>query len=217
MKQETIPQHFDRRALEFGRDYRACDYGCRISYAQRKQAVLGFMSGVEGKRILDIGCGPGILTAPLAQANRLVGIDPSFHMLKLAQPSLLAIQGFGERLPLKDGSFDFVLAIETLQLVKEPGLFVRELARVTNKGGVVIFSSLHKDSWLHHVFSAMKSYRRLHFHSLEDIEEGLNSCGIGQIEIMGLRFPFPLRPVMKPKTGKLSPLASSWIIRGVKQ
>ena len=195
----TLAEYFDRRALDFGKNFRACDYGCRLSFTQRREALLQALGAVSDKRVLDVGCGPGIMTAALAKNNRLVGIDPSLNMLKLAKSDFGVVQAVGESLPFKNASFDFVVAAETLQHVGETKLFLKELVRVTRAGGFVILSALHENSWLHHAFSWKESYRHLHFHSLEAIKNELSSCGIRQIEVAGLCFPFPFNQNLKER------------------
>jgi ubiquinone/menaquinone biosynthesis C-methylase UbiE len=69
-----------------------------------------------GQRALDVGCGPGALTALLVarlSADTVSVIDPSEPFVAAAQarfPNVLVRKGFAEELPFTDGSFDVTLA-----------------------------------------------------------------------------------------------------------
>src|SRR2546427_6510284 len=55
--------------------------------------------------VLDLGCGPGFITARLQGAHLLVGIDSDrLSLLQSIEPSILTIQARAERLPIRSGS-----------------------------------------------------------------------------------------------------------------
>ncbi|MGW2397969.1 methyltransferase domain-containing protein [Kitasatospora sp. NPDC001664] len=102
-----------------------------------------------GQRLLDIGCGPGTITADLARLvgpeGRVVAVDREPQVLAEAAAHA-AEQGLGNivfetadahRLPYADGEFDVVHAHQVLQHVADPVAVLRELRRVTAPGGVV--------------------------------------------------------------------------------
>ncbi|MFJ8042881.1 methyltransferase domain-containing protein [Kitasatospora sp. NPDC096147] len=102
-----------------------------------------------GQRVLDLGCGPGTITADLARlvgpAGRVVAVDREPQVLVEAA-AYAAEQGLGNvtfetadghRLPYADGEFDVVHAHQVLQHVADPVAVLRELRRVTAPGGVV--------------------------------------------------------------------------------
>ncbi|KQV23893.1 MULTISPECIES: methyltransferase domain-containing protein [unclassified Kitasatospora] len=102
-----------------------------------------------GQALLDVGCGPGTITADLAElvgpTGRVVAVDRSAEVLAQAA-EYVAGRGIGNvtferadayRLPYADGEFDVVHAHQVLQHVAEPVLVLRELRRVTAPGGVV--------------------------------------------------------------------------------
>lgn len=94
-------------------------------------------------RFLDLGCGPGMLQAAAARAGRTgIGIDVSMVWLVVAkrliahhggQPVLAA--GFGESLPMADGSVDAVVSLDVIEHVGDPAAYLREIDRVTRTGG----------------------------------------------------------------------------------
>ncbi len=212
MENDLISQHYDRQAVIFGRTPESCDYRCKASFLQRQRAALKFLSSVKGETLLDVGCGPGLLTESIGKENFLVGLDLSSKMLDLAKTSHKPILGAGETLPFRNHSFDRVLAIETLQHVTNPAVFLKELARVTKKGGEVILSALHRDSFLHRFFRPFGGYRGLHFYSLKEVCEMLEKSGFIRKETLFLGFPFPFIWQAAPHHF-FSPLATSWMSR----
>lgn len=89
-------------------------------------------------RALDIGCGDGRLTAELG-ASELTASDVSRVALERARPRLpgarLVELEPDAPLPFDDGSFDIVLAIETVEHVRDLQLFLSEIRRVLGPGG----------------------------------------------------------------------------------
>jgi ubiquinone/menaquinone biosynthesis C-methylase UbiE len=211
-----IAQHYDNQALRFERDIRACNYLCERSFRQRQQTVLKLLGEITGKTILDVGCGPGLFTAPLSSSNALVGLDLSLEMLRFARTSVNPIQGDGERLPFKDESFDIVLAIEALQHVKYPRLFLKELVRVTKSGGQLVVSTLNRHSFLHWAFKRFGRYEGLRFHSLQDICQTLREEAFAHQETNFLGFPFPIVWKSDRINRFLSLFSTSWILLFVK-
>jgi 2-polyprenyl-6-hydroxyphenyl methylase / 3-demethylubiquinone-9 3-methyltransferase len=107
---------------------------------------------LDGIRILDIGCGGGILCEPLARLGaRVVGADPSPDNVKAAAlhaergglaidyrvTAAEALAGAGER-------FDVVLAMEVVEHVADMGLFVRCCADMVRPGGIMIAATLNR-------------------------------------------------------------------------
>jgi SAM-dependent methyltransferase len=93
------------------------------------------------ERVLDVGCGDGIITAEMASRcrGRVIGLDRSYRMLAEARRrGLSVVGGDAQALPLRDGAFDLVLCHMTLLWVEEPGIAVLEMARVIAAGGAVV-------------------------------------------------------------------------------
>lgn len=96
-----------------------------------------------GDRVLDVGCGPGALTARLVD---LVGVDhvqaidpsPSFVAATARRlPGIEARQGVAEDLPYPDGGFDAALAQLVVHFMSDPVGGLRQMARVTRAEGLV--------------------------------------------------------------------------------
>ena len=94
-------------------------------------------------RVLDVGCGPGALTAELARRagpERVTAVDPSEEFvaaLRGRHPGVQVIRASAEDLPFEGGCFDATLAQLVINVIDDPVAGLREMARVTRDGGVV--------------------------------------------------------------------------------
>lgn len=105
---------------------------------------LADLAGVSaGQRVLDVGCGPGALTAELVDRVGPAGvsaIDPSEPFVAAARerhPRVDLHLASAERLPFPDGAFDAALAQLVVHFMSDPGAGVAEMRRVTRRDGVV--------------------------------------------------------------------------------
>lgn len=97
----------------------------------------------SGQKALDIGCGPGALTAELVGrlgAGSVAAIDPSEAFVdecRRRNPGVDVRSGSAELLPYDDGAFDAVLSQLVLHFVAAPETAAAEMRRVLRPGGVV--------------------------------------------------------------------------------
>jgi SAM-dependent methyltransferase len=97
----------------------------------------------EGQRALDVGCGPGALTAQLVQrlgAGAVCAIDPSDSFVAATRARLPGVEvrsAAAEQLPFADDVFDVTLAQLVVHFMADPVAGLAEMARVTRPGGVV--------------------------------------------------------------------------------
>jgi ubiquinone/menaquinone biosynthesis C-methylase UbiE len=112
------------------------------------------LAPLQGRRILDIGCGRGNLLQALAQRGASVaGLDPDEVMLEVAQalvPKAALKQGCAQLLPWGDGSMHAALFLNSLHHVPVPDMLLalEEAARVVGKGGsVIVVESLSEGSF----------------------------------------------------------------------
>jgi len=113
-------------------------------YSSLLAAQLADFAGVQaGQRVLDVGCGPGSLTAELVDrlgASAVAAVDPSPPFVAAArerQPDVDVRQAAAEELPFADGEFDAALAQLVVHFMADPVRGLAEMARVTRAGGVV--------------------------------------------------------------------------------
>jgi trans-aconitate methyltransferase len=128
-------------AFEVGADA----YGRFIGrYSEPLAAEFAALAGVQaGQRALDVGCGPGALTAQLVErlgADAVSAVDPSEHFAAAVQvrlPEVDVRRASAEQLPYPDDSFDLALAQLVVHFMADPVAGLVEMARVTRPGGVV--------------------------------------------------------------------------------
>ena len=106
----------------------------------------------EGKRVLEVGCGTGLVQERVAGfTDDAYGIDLSHGMLRQTRRrGLRAAQATATALPFPDGFFDTVYSFKVLAHVQDIDLALREMARVTRPGGHLMLEFYNRDSlrWL---------------------------------------------------------------------
>lgn len=130
---------------------------CRIGYIREKTIQHFNLDGTsptpfQGLNILDIGCGGGILTEPLARLGGTVtGIDAGEKNIKMAslhaQQSNLTINyktSTPEGLAHDGELFDVITALEIIEHVTDPGQFLNDSVKLLKKNGLIFLSTLNK-------------------------------------------------------------------------
>lgn len=105
--------------------------------------LADFARVAAGQRVLDVGCGPGALTAELVTrlgAAAVSAVDPSETFVSAASerhPGVSVEHAAAEQLPFEDRAFDAALAQLVVHFMVRPVEGLREMARVTRRRGVV--------------------------------------------------------------------------------
>ena len=100
----------------------------------------------DGQRALDVGCGPGALTAVLAGrlgAQNVSAVDPSASFVEAVRTRLPEVEvqrASAEQLPFPNASFDLVLAQLVVHFMSDPVAGIAEMARVARPGATVAAS-----------------------------------------------------------------------------
>jgi 2-polyprenyl-6-hydroxyphenyl methylase/3-demethylubiquinone-9 3-methyltransferase len=120
----------------------------RVRYIERQAA------GLAGKRVVDIGCGGGILAEALAtQGAQVTGIDMAELSLKVARLhlheselevdyQLITAEAFAEQ---HAAQFDIVTCLEMLEHVPDPAAIIGAAARLLKPGGCLVLSTLNRN------------------------------------------------------------------------
>ncbi len=139
MSEET----FDRIAAEY--DESLPPHVVEHYLAKRVELVCSEAPANAYPRLLDVGCGTGVLAARLAaRGYEATGVDPSQGMLDIMaadHPEVEVVRGSGDDLPFPDGSFDVVLTVAALHHIAAPDdvrATLGEMARVTRPGGRIV-------------------------------------------------------------------------------
>jgi SAM-dependent methyltransferase len=113
-------------------------------YSIQLAPQMAELAGVRGgQRVLDVGCGPGSLTAELVSRvgpTAVSAVDPSESFVAAARarnPGTEVLQASAERLPFPDQAFEAALAQLVVHFMADPVAGLTEMARVTRAGGVV--------------------------------------------------------------------------------
>jgi ubiquinone/menaquinone biosynthesis C-methylase UbiE len=136
---------FDERAASYDREYdepTPGGYALRV----RREKVLNLFDQ-QGGRVLDVGCGPGVMAAEIAKRGcKFWGVDPSLNMLEIGRRRFLGnsrvhfLQGEATRLTFPDSSFDAVLCMGVIDAVGDRRRAIREMLRVLRPGGTLLIT-----------------------------------------------------------------------------
>ena len=171
---------------------------------------LGWIEGLAalaGKRVLDVGCGGGILSeAMAARGAKVTGIDLSEKPLKIAQLHLLesglevdyrlvSAEDFSIQ---NEGQFDVVTCMELLEHVPDPASTVAACARLANSGGRVFFSTINRNpkSYLFAVVGAEYLLQMLpkgthdyaRFIKPSELSRWCRDAGLAPLELKGMTY-----------------------------
>jgi len=145
---ERDVQAFDERAVGYEAGWRG---GWHRDIVGRT-ADIALACAHEPPRVLDVGCGTGLLLRLLAsrlpRATELVGVDPAPHMVEVAQAAgagdarIRVHRGVAEELPFADASFDLVVSTTSFDHWADQRAGLRECARVLAPGGWLVLTDL---------------------------------------------------------------------------
>jgi SAM-dependent methyltransferase len=111
--------------------------------------LVKFAQVAKGQRVLDVGCGTGVVAVTAAlRGAKVSGLDLTPKLLerarenaKIAEVDIEFIEGDAEALPYPDGSFDVVLSQFGHMFAPRPAVAVKEMLRVLKSGGRIAFAT----------------------------------------------------------------------------
>jgi ubiquinone/menaquinone biosynthesis C-methylase UbiE len=156
---------FDSLALDYVRERER-----QFSFRSQKRIAIDMLAGGEG-RLLEIGCGPAVMTPELlAMGFEVRGIDVSGEMVRRARQRMAGHPlekrcrfevGDVERLRYASGRFNAVLCMGVLEYLPRYGRALAEISRVLAPGGVVIITLPNRASTYHVARSGYEALRSL--------------------------------------------------------
>ncbi|MEV0704333.1 methyltransferase domain-containing protein [Saccharopolyspora sp. NPDC050389] len=141
-----------------------------------------------GGQVLDVGCGPGNVTAQLGRAvgpaGLAIGVDVSRPMLARAARTETAdnvgfIRADARGLPFPDGTFDLVTSLAALQLIPEPHEVLADMVRMLAPGGwLSVMVPTPRGGLLHQAAKLVGNRSGLTFFDAAQVAESLRAAGI---------------------------------------
>lgn len=136
-----------------------------------------------GARVLDVACGTGYGAEILRKAGaaHIISVDRAMLALHFgkARYSLTALCADAHRLPLRDGSFDVIVALETIEHLPKPLQFLKECARVLRQGGLLVLSTPNAEQ------SDGSNPYHVHEMTLDELRSGLRAAGFSLTGLWG--------------------------------
>lgn len=206
-------------------DWRRSTLG-RITDVLEERLLLDRIGAARGLRILDVGCGDGVLATRLAQGGaRVTGLDASADMIAAARHRAKAagvkvdlVEGSAGDLPFPAGHFDCVVSVATLCFVDDPRQAVREMVRVLKPGGRLILGELGRwnlwaaprrvKGWL-----GSDVWRAAHFRSRRDLLALAAGAGLQNPTVTGAIFYPPIGLAAKAMA-PIDPWIGRWTTAG---
>lgn len=131
------------------------------NYFLKEQAYVLKLIGTQNGATLDIGCGSGLLLAPLAtKRDDIFGLDFNQDACQdAAQNGLKIIRGDGFALPISDNSIGTVIATQFInqQTPEATQKFLGEATRILQKNGRLILVWRNGNAWIHHIAHTLYS------------------------------------------------------------
>lgn len=209
----------------------------RISYIKNKilshYKIQNQISPFSGLKILDVGCGGGLLSEPMSRlGGDVTGIDASAENIKIAtahsREENLSINYLATSIEefqktSKEGQFDVILCLELIEHVDNPSELIKSCANLLKKNGILFIATINRTIKSHLLaITAAEYILRLvpigthnwnNFFKPSEIVKILRDCDVKATDIQGMHY--------NPLKGKVWTLSDdidvNYIICGIKK
>lgn len=147
---QKLSSLYDRESEKYKGSPKSCGYASDASFQHRLNIFQHWMdfSTIKNLKILDIGCGTGLMTETLVGQNEVWGVDISAGLLRIAQrKGIKTIRASAGSLPFKNDGFDMIVCMGVLPYYNDPGPILSQIFRVTRPNGTILVTST-TNSWL---------------------------------------------------------------------
>ncbi|RKN78254.1 class I SAM-dependent methyltransferase [Paenibacillus ginsengarvi] len=218
MSNHNWKQYFDKKAEVHGASVKSSDYFNEKSFFMQRENTLRFLGPCKGKVILDAGCGVGAFSEPLVEHNIVYGVDFSEKSLEFAAArGLKTMPGDLTALTFEDGKFDVVVCNGVIQLIDQYEDVIKELARVTKRGGTLLVETLNRNSLqrkLLKLFEKDKKFDRMF--EMNELQSVFKKYGFEHIEFLHIYHPFHFVTQGTGQGALANQFSTSFAIKGSK-
>ena len=183
----------DRRARRPSGKRARETYGAPDVHEEMRRAVLGALDLGADDRLLEIGCGGGVLLREaLATGCTAAGIDHSRDMVRLARETnaeaiaagrLEVIRADAARLPFEDGAFTRVAMVIVFLFLPDPLAVLRECRRVLRPGGRLALYTIPPEFKGHPYAAPEPMASRGHFYTDAELERLAREAGFEHVTV----------------------------------
>ena len=193
----------------------------RLTFIKEQLRTQESEKPLAGKQVLDVGCGIGILTEPLARwGGTVVGIDADGDRIKTAQDNAETMnltisyehQSLARHAHNKPQKYDLITALEVVEHVDNVGEFLTQLHGLLRDDGLVIISTINRTLLSYGVAIVGAEYisgiipRGTHqwhrFITPRELDDGLRVAGLARTARCGMVF-HPMRRRFEPHQSRL--------------
>ena len=128
--------------------------------------VLSLLFPVNGRKILDAGCGTGNFTKKLSCLGfDVIGLEPDDKMREqAAKKGLKCVKGVVEDIPFEDGTFDAAISVTAIEFFQDKWKALSEMLRVVKEGGKVVIGTI-TGKWAEYYEELGKSGHKVFSHA----------------------------------------------------
>jgi ubiquinone/menaquinone biosynthesis C-methylase UbiE len=170
------------------------------SFAKEVQTVLRLGKDKNAKLVLDLACGTGVFTRPLARqgAELVIGLDLSWPMLRHAQRlmeregirNILFVRASAFCLPFVDDAFPYVNCCGALHLFDRPDDALKEIRRILGSGGCLCVQTTIRPNRSAGFAYFLERFIRFGFFNEDELQEQIKFHGLTLIESERHRISF---------------------------